>query len=80
MSNMKIERTTYLTYHSNKTTSKTNIKAKIMWKNQSESTSSAINKLKFRLKSIKKFNIPTSTGCSKKLFEISLYKVMKSFD
>ena len=54
MSNMKIERTTYLTYHSNKTTSKTNIKAKFMWKNQSESTSSAINKLKVPIKKVLK--------------------------
>ena len=69
---MKIERTTYLTYHSNKTTSKTNIKAKIMWKNQSESRSSAINKLKFRLKKVLKSIYPLQQGVQKVIRNKSL--------
>ena len=72
MSNMKIERTTYLTYHSNKTTSKTNIKAKFMWKNQSESRSSAINKLKFRLKKVLKLIYPLQQGVQKVIRNKSL--------
>ena len=72
MSNMKIERTTYLTYHSNKTTSKTNIKAKFMWKNQSESTSSAINKLKVPIKKVLKLIYPLQQGVQKVIRNKSL--------